>query len=59
MKTEKQIIDELGEWLCTDMEKDLAKSMDRGGIPPTADMEKRAIIRDVAKRIHWYAANVL
>lgn len=58
-KTERQVIDELGEWLCTDIEKDIVKSNDAARIPPSADMEKIEIIKDIAKRIHWYKENCL
>jgi len=59
MKTERQIIDDLGNWLCTDMEKDLVKNNDMARLPPTADMEKRLLITEVAKRIQWYRDNML
>lgn len=57
MKTERQIIDDLGEWLCRDMEKGLVKSNDMARLPPIADMNKFNIIRDVSRRIQWYRDN--
>lgn len=59
MKTEKQIINELGEWLCRDMEKDIVMENERRGLPSIADMEKIIIVQDVARRIHWYIDNVI
>ena len=57
MKTERQIVDDLGDWLCTDMEKEIAKSDCEAGLPSTASMAQRALIIDVARRIKWYAEN--
>lgn len=59
MKTEKQIIDSLGEWLCLDMEKSLAKSIDPRLPFPTESANGRLIIRDVAERIRFYRDNCL
>ena len=61
MKTDRQIIDELGEWLCRDMEKDLAKQeeMDgyRRGCVSTYHASAVANMHDIAGRIRWYAEN--
>lgn len=59
MKTEKEIIDNLGNWLCTDMERELARNSASSGLPPTSDIEKRKLIRDVADRIKWYRDNII
>lgn len=60
MKTEKEIIDELGDWLCTDMEKDLVRDQDGDGkmLMDTEYGRKLDIIRAVGEKIHWYANNV-
>jgi len=59
MKTEKEIIDDLGNWLCRDMEKDIQFENLDHGLPPTHQMEKQLMIREVAKRIKFYRDNVL
>lgn len=63
MKTERQIIDELGEWLCTDMETSLAKAEEQDGYRKgTMSTYNGAImdnIRDVAKRIKYYRDNCI
>lgn len=62
MKTELEIIDELGEWLCRDMEKALAKQEDydgyRGPIS-TYGAAERQNIKNVADRIQYYKTNCL
>ena len=57
--TEKQIIDDLGEWLCRDMEKDVQISNENHGLPPTHQMENQVMIRHVAKRIQFYRDNCI
>lgn len=60
MKSEIEIIDDLGEWLCRDMELEVSKI--RGGdkgIPSTAYMGKLTIIKEVGDRIKFYRDNVL
>jgi len=59
MKTEKEIINELGEWLCNDMEKSLYKH-----IRPDFPLSTRYAtvienINDVAKRISYYRDHCL
>ena len=52
----KKVIDDLGEWLCRDMEKSLVQAHE--GIMSTDRAEKVALIRDVAERIQWYRDNL-
>jgi hypothetical protein len=59
MKVEKKIIDDLGDWLCRDMEKEIQFSNLEQGLPSTHQMEKQQMIREVAKRIKFYRDNVL
>lgn len=59
MKTERQIIDELGEWLCRDMERAIVKALDHNSPLSTDRAEKIQIIKDVAKRIRFYRDNCL
>lgn len=59
MKTEKEIIDDLGNWLCANMERELARNSASLCLPPTADIEKRKLILDVADRIKWYRDNII
>ena len=59
MKTEREIIDSLGEWLCIDMEKALIKSSDPRLPLSTDRAEKTLLIRDVAERIKFYIDNCL
>ena len=53
MKTEKQIIDELGEWLCKDLERELTKA----NLPFTELTEKLGTLHKIAERIQWYRDN--
>lgn len=59
MKNEKQIIDDLGEWLCMDMEKALVRALDPRLPLSTDRSEKILFIRDVAERIKFYRDNCL
>ncbi len=59
MKTEKEIINELGEWLCNDMEKSLFKHISPKR-PLSARYDKGIEnIKDVSKRITFYRDHCL
>lgn len=51
---ERAVVDDLGEWLCRDMEKSAAKED-----LFTARIQMYAIINDVARRIQFYRDNCL
>ena len=51
-----KVINDLGEWLCRDMEKALIRGY--GDIMPTDRANKLVLIRDVAERIQWYRDNL-
>ena len=59
MKTEKEIIDDLGNWLCTDMEKAVHRNSRHDGPISTNQMAMLDLISDVAERIKFYRDNVL
>ena len=54
-RTEKQTIDALGEWLCKQLELDVAKD----GKLLTEASSQHLMIRDIAKKIRWYRDNCL
>ena len=59
MKTEKDIIDDLGEWLCKDMERTLLKAVNPR-MPPSIDkVQNLMLIRDAIERIRFYRDNCL
>jgi hypothetical protein len=59
MKTEREIIDALGEWLCRDMEKDLKKAADPRLPISTQTAQGMAVISEVAARIKYYKEHCL
>jgi hypothetical protein len=59
MEIEKQVIDDLGNWLCRDMEKEIQFGNLEQGLLSTYQMEKQKMIREVSKRIKFYRDNVL
>ena len=57
-----QAIDNLGEWLCTDLEKDAVRNLpDEGRYSGVSAQHANntAIIKHVAERIKWYIDNEL
>ncbi len=59
MKTEKEIINELGEWLCNDMEKSLFKHISPGFPLSTQYDSGIETIKDVSERITFYRDHCL
>lgn len=59
MKSEKLVIDQLGKWLCRDMEKSLHGARERDGPLSTSEEEKIAMIIEVAVRIQYYRDNCI
>jgi len=56
--SKKEIIDQLGEWLCKDMQKDLvAKGGYDTGLPSTEYFNKVGLVKEVAERIKFYRDN--
>jgi len=57
MKTERQIIDELGEWLCSDLERTLKiKYPGRTSMTYSNDI---AVVHNMGERIKYYRDNFL
>jgi hypothetical protein len=55
-KTKVQTVDDLGDWLCREMELELAKASHR---TLTVDAAKINTIKEVAKLIRFYRDNLL
>lgn len=59
MKTEQQIIDALGEWICKDMANELHRNRSHASPFGTSEMAAFKRIHDVGERIKFYRDNVL
>jgi len=58
----RKVIDDLGIWLCTDMERDLVKSVEGScphGMETWANSEKMAWIKAVGDKIKFYRDHVV
>ena len=58
-RTERQTIDALGEWLCKQLELDMATNSRLNGMLTTESFAQLLVIEDIAKKIRWYRDNCL